>query len=188
MQCYLCGEDSIRRNGKTKMCEKHFRFHQMRNCAKWFKKYVPTIFKLEELSQVYPVSIMLCPDCGCNMHWIDDNNRSSGIVLQHYKDGTINLICNSCNIKHGNMIGDSYREIKTGEKFCSSCLTVKPLNLFSKRKEKGKTYPVSKCKQCSHKACIVWKEKNPERYRLSYEKNNALRKEKQIDAKLLPAI
>ena len=182
MKCYVCGNDSIKRLGRSNSCEKHHRFMQMQKTAKNDGKYVPSIYEIEKL---VPID-MKCIDCNCLMHWIDNENRRHGAVLQHYRDGTLGIVCLSCNTKHGLMLGDSYRDVPVGEKFCRFCKTIKPLSMFSLRKDGKRPYPVTKCKSCSHKALIAWRTNNPIKYKLSNDKNNKLRKGK--NGKISPSI
>lgn len=174
MKCYICGNFSINRHGRSNRCEKHHRFIQMQKTAKADGKYVPSIYEIEDLVP----KDMKCNDCNCLMHWVDDENRSSGAVLQHYRDGSLGIVCLSCNTKHGFMPGDSYKEVPNGSKLCRHCKTIKPLSMFSLRKDGKVPYPVTKCKSCSHDALVKWRKKNPEKYKLINKKHNDLRKEK----------
>lgn len=174
MKCYICGFDAIKLHGRANLCEKHKRFIQMQKTAKQDKKYSPSIYEIEALVP----RDMKCQDCGTTMHWIDNKNRSSGAVLQHYRDGTLGIVCMSCNTKHGQMPGDSYRDVPAGHKLCVCCKTIKPLSLFSKRRDGKVPYPLSKCKQCMADALKKWREKNPEKYKAVNKKHNDLRKAK----------
>jgi len=172
MKCYLCGELSIKRHGRTNMCEKHHRFIQMQKTAKYDKKYVPSIYEIEKL---VPID-MKCQDCGDLMHWIDDENRSSGAVLQHYRNGSLGIVCHACNVKHGNMSGDLYREVPKNHKLCGFCKTIKPLTMFNVRRDGKKNYPMTKCKECNHKHVLEWRKNNPEKYIETNRRNNERRK------------
>ncbi len=174
MKCFVCGDQSIKRHGRSNMCEKHNRFIQMQRTAKADGKYTPSLFELESLTP----KDMKCPDCGVEMHWIDDENRSSGAILQHYRDGSLAIVCHSCNVKHGHMPGDMYRETPEGHKLCVSCKSIKPLNEFSLRRDGKKPYPLSKCKSCAREAYLKWKQQNPEKYKALNKKHNDKRKEK----------
>lgn len=174
MKCYICGNNAIKRNGRSNLCGKHNRFLQMQRTAKQDKKYVPSIYEIEKL---VPFD-MKCQDCGNLMHWIDDKNRSLGAVLQHYRDKSLGIVCLSCNTKHGFMPGDSYKEVPNGSKFCGTCKTIKPLSMFSVRRDSKKPYPLTKCKVCAHEAHKAWRKANPEKYKLSNKKHNDLRKGK----------
>jgi hypothetical protein len=158
------------------MCEKHSRFNQMQHRAKADKKYVPSIYELEKL---VPHN-MSCPDCQCTMNWIDGDSRSQGAVLQHYRNGSIGICCLSCNTKHGLMDGDSYLDLPDGHKLCRGCQTIKPLAMFSVRRDgrEGKTYPLSRCKICSHENFRKWRTENPDKYKTLNAKHNQKRKEK----------
>lgn len=182
MKCYICGDSAIKRHGRANRCEKHHRFIQMQKTAKQDGKYVPSIYEIEKLVP----SNMRCADCGCLMHWIDDENRSAGAVLQHYRDDTLGIVCFSCNTKHGQMPGDSYKDVPLGSKLCRTCKTIKPLSMFDKRYDGKKPYPVSKCKSCRHEALVNWRSKNPERYKLINKKHNDLRRVK--NDKTIPSV
>lgn len=175
MKCYICGESSIHRHSRSNMCEKHHRFWQMQKVAKSDKKYVPSIYEIEK---IVPVD-MVCQDCGIKMHWIDNDNRASGAVLQHYRDGTLGIVCMSCNSKHGHMDGDSYRELPKNHKLCNKCKTIKPLSEFGKRAKNGKdgsNYPKSSCKSCLTKKLNEWRQLNMNKYLAMNKKHNDAKK------------
>lgn len=172
MKCYVCGDEAIKRHGRTNLCMKHRRFVQMQKTAKQDGKYVPSLFELEAL---VPVD-MRCQDCGIEMNWIDGSNRPSNAVLQHYRDGSLGITCMSCNTKHGNMPGDSYRDVPAGHKLCRACKTIKPLGDFGKRSAKEGDYPKSRCKSCERSAYKLWKSNNPEKYKANTKKHNDLKR------------
>jgi hypothetical protein len=154
------------------MCEKHHRLIQMQKTAKADGKYMPSLWELESLAP----QDMACPDCGVKMHWVDDEERSSGAILQHYRDGSLAIVCHSCNVKHGHMPGDMYRDVPCGHKLCVSCKSIKSLSEFGVRNDGKKPYPLSKCKACSREAYLKWKHQNPERYKALNKKHNDKRK------------
>lgn len=172
MKCYICGEFSIKKYKWRCLCEKHFRFIQMMKAAKTDKKYVPSIYEIER----HVPADMKCQDCGDTMHWIDNNKRNKGAVLQHYRDGTIGIVCMACNTKHGLLPGDLYREIPSGHKLCRACKTIKPLSMFYLRKDSGKPYPKTHCKSCDLEAHKRWRKNNPDKYKETNKKHNDLRK------------
>ena len=172
MKCYICGDKTISLHGRKNVCAKHKRFLQMQHTAKTDKKYMPSIYEIEKM---VPKN-MVCQDCGCTMHWIDNENRKQGAVLQHYRNGTLAIVCSSCNSRHGSMPGDSYRDLPKGHKFCPYCKTIKPLDMFYKRKDSKVLYPMTKCKPCNLIAHQEWRKKNPEKYKASNKKFNDLKK------------
>lgn len=172
MKCYVCGDEAIKRHGRSNLCAQHRRFLQMQRTAKQDKKYVPSIYELQKL---VPVD-MKCGDCGIEMNWIDGNNRPSNAVLQHYRDETLGITCMSCNTKHGLMPGDSYRDIPNGHKLCTNCKTIKSLDLFGKRSAKEGDYPKTKCKKCELDAQKAWRQNNPERYKELNKRHNDIKK------------
>ena len=174
MHCYVCGLDAIKRHNRANMCDKHHRFNQMQRTAKADGKVVPSIFELERL---VPIG-MVCQDCGVEMHWIDDENRSSGAVLQHYRNGSLGIVCHSCNVKHGLMPGDMYCDVPQNHKLCTDCRTIKPIFEFGIRRDSKKIYPLSKCKECMQLANQIWRQKNPDKYQALNKMHNNKRKEK----------
>lgn len=174
MKCYICGSDAVNVHNRKNTCEKHRRFLQMQHTAKWDKKYSPSIYELEKLVP----KDMVCQDCGKTMHWVDDENRSLGAVLQHYRNGTLGIVCCGCNVKHGSMSGDSYRDIPNGHKLCTCCKTIKPLSMFNVRRDGKVEYPMSKCKACNLQKNKEWRAKYPEKYKALNKKHNELRKTK----------
>lgn len=174
MKCYVCGVGAVPRHGRVNVCEVHGRLLQMQHAAKADKKYVPSLWELQALIP----SGMICKDCNEVMHWVDGENRQRGAVLQHYRDGSLAIVCFSCNTKHGLMPGDMYRDILRGQKLCRACKTIKPIEAFSVRKDAKKVYPVSKCKPCSHNAYVAWRIANPDKYKALNKKHNDKRKEK----------
>jgi hypothetical protein len=171
MKCYICGDKTIILHGRKNVCEKHKRFLQMQHTAKRDKKYVPSIYEIEKMVP----KDMICQDCGCTMHWIDNDNRRHGAVLQHYRNGSLAITCMACNTKHGLMIGDSYRDVPSGHKMCTSCKTIKPLDMFYVRRDSKVEYPMSKCKVCNLESHQSWRRNNPEKYKASNKKFNQRR-------------
>ena len=49
-----------------------------------------------------------CPECGTAMNWFTADGASTVATIQHYRDGTIAIVCKSCNTRHAFMDGDSY--------------------------------------------------------------------------------
>ena len=173
MKCYICGDDAIQRHGRSNLCVQHRRFIQMQKTAKQDKKYVPDIFELEKITP----KNMICQDCGVLMNWIDGTQRSSGAVLQHYRDGTLGIVCMSCNARHGQMPGDSYRDAPKDQKVCGSCKTMKPLSEFHFRKDGKRPYPMTRCKRCNLEHHQKWRLANPEKYRASTKRHNDMKQQ-----------
>src|SRR5688572_17101794 len=152
--CSRCSLPSLRRQGHQWLCAKHYRYGQMRAHAKRHGKRVPTHSELDLLA--HPEN--RCADCNMVMQWLGRDERVFVATLQHYRDGSLALVCRSCNSRHAAMPGDSYRGMPKDCKFCPKCLTVKPFNAFSV--DSGRTGPMklkSWCKQCSSAAVANWK-------------------------------
>jgi predicted RNA-binding Zn-ribbon protein involved in translation (DUF1610 family) len=133
----------------------------MRSKAKQCDKYSPTRDEIESLLN----SEMLCPDCGVKMNWRSKDGRSTVASLQHYRDGTLGVVCLSCNARHASMPNDSYRNMAKDHKFCPSCQNIKHESCFSlDAGRSGNLKRKSYCKTCSNKSVNKWKEKNREQY------------------------
>ena len=131
MKCYVCGMVASKTYRQKNMCDKHNRFRQMQRTARIDNKYVPSLFELEAICP----TDMKCQDCNQIMNWIDFKNRNFGAVLQHYRDGSLGIVCMSCNTKHGAMPGDLYKQIPIGHKLCVSCKKIKSLKEFYVRRD-----------------------------------------------------
>lgn len=129
-------------------CPKHYRFRQMRGCAKNHKKDIPTWDEYDILLYIWCPTFH-CPVCGTKLEWHTNINGLNKVVsLQHNDNGTIMLICQGCNAGHSNAkLRDMFFEIKANEKYCPGCNDILSLDKFHKNKKKKKqrrTY----CKKC----------------------------------------
>jgi hypothetical protein len=101
----------------------------------------------------------VCPHCTRKMNWLAADGQSTVVSLQHYRDGTIGLICRACNTRHAAMADDSFRDVPVNSKHCPQCKRVLPLDSFatdnSGRWANRKTY----CRECSHEFWCRWKER-----------------------------
>jgi hypothetical protein len=137
------------------------RFQQMRQTARRYGKAVPSYKELEQM----PGINMLCPDCGIDMKWTRAECTRSVVTLQHYRDGTMALVCFSCNSRHRDMPGDLYRDMPKDSKLCAGCQQIKKLDDFhndfsgDKYLNKG-TY----CKTCATQRTYAWNAANRDKY------------------------
>lgn len=167
MKCSRCDLDATIKQGNQWLCDKHYRFGQMRVLAKRRGKLVPSHDLLESLA----FHGMGCPDCGVTMNWRAKDGQATVASLQHYRDGSLGIVCRSCNTRHAFMDGDTYRDLPSNFKFCPGCKQEKPATEFSV--DNGRSGPLkrkSKCKSCSNAAVKKWKEENREQYN-EYQRN-----------------
>lgn len=161
MKCSVCNLSSTIKQGNQMLCDMHYRFGQMRSNAKRHEKVVPS---REQLSQMSGASL-ICPDCGVQMNWRAKDGQNTVASLQHYRDGTMNIVCRSCNTRHAYMPEDSYRDMPKDCKLCPVCEEIKPITEFTKDNNRsGQTRRKSKCRSCSNKLVNEWKEKNRDKY------------------------
>lgn len=159
--CSRCDSKASHKQGNQHLCAKHYRFGQMRATAKRHGKVVPSH---EQLAGMVAEG-MDCADCHRPMNWLSLDGRCTVASLQHYRNGTMAIVCRSCNTRHAFMAGDTYREIPKDHKFCASCETVKPLASFSADNSRsGEMKVKSACKECSHLAISAWRSSNKSAY------------------------
>jgi len=160
-KCSRCDLDSVIRQGNQWLCAKHYRFGQMKVLAKRMGKKVPEHCDLELIAP----KDMKCGDCGVLMNWRAADGQSTVASLQHYRDGTLGIVCRSCNTRHAFMDGDSYREMPKDHKKCPGCNEIKPLTEFFKDNSRsGPMKVTSKCKICNGLDHKKWCQSNREKY------------------------
>lgn len=165
--CSVCGSPSSIKQGNQHLCDRHYRFGQMRANAKRHGKVVPTKDLLEGMSG----SSLVCPDCGVAMNWRSVAGKATVASLQHYRDGSMNIVCRSCNTRHAFMDGDDYRAMPKDHKLCPTCNQVKPLAEFTKDNSRsGDAKRKSNCRNCADSIVKKWKENNREQYN-EYQKH-----------------
>lgn len=127
MKCSKCDLDAVKAESNIWFCSKHHRFVCMRHSAARNKKVVPTFSELELMIN----DSMLCPDCSVTMVWYRSESTTRVASLQHYRDGTIGIVCLSCNSRHQSMAGDTYRNMPKEMCLCTRCSSLKPRSKFS---------------------------------------------------------
>jgi hypothetical protein len=171
--CSRCGDPSVRKQGHQHLCAKHYRFGQMRSRAKRDGKLVPSHEQLNLMAG----SDLNCPDCTRRMNWLQSEGASTVASLQHYRDGTLAIVCLSCNTRHASMDGDSYRDMPKDHKRCGNCREIKPAAEFTKDLGRsGELRRKSTCKACSGQAVNQWKGSNRDRYNEYQRQYRAKRK------------
>lgn len=170
--CAICGAASSIKQGRQHLCDRHYRLRQMRVGAKRNGKAVPSLKELEQM----PGADLVCPDCAVRMNWRGADGTSTVASLQHYRDGSMAIVCRSCNTRHAFMDGDAYCAMPKDHKQCPCCSQIKALTEFTlDASRSGPAKRKSKCKQCSKKQATQWKEDNRERYN-EYQREYRLRK------------
>lgn len=159
--CARCGELASHKQGRQWLCPKHYRFGQMRASAKRRGLRVPAH---QELADLVPDG-MLCPDCKREMNWLGREGQASVASLQHYRDGTLALVCRSCNTRHAFAPGDSFRDAPKDHKHCPKCRLFKPMGDFAADNGRsGQIKLKSWCRSCSHQAHTQWRIENRDYY------------------------
>jgi len=157
-----------------RFCDIHYRFNQMRQCAKAGKKYSPSRQELEDL---IPEDLK-CPECNVVMVWRrkrDQKGVNNQVTLQHWRDGSISLICLSCNTRHYSMPGDTYKEMQKDHKLCPSCKTIQHETNFCVKNSRSVLKRNSICNVCNRAKRQAWRINNPEKDKLKnklYRINN----------------
>lgn len=154
-----CGETAIRQQGHMSLCVKHYRFQQMRTQSTRRGKTSPS---RDELESMIPKN-MICQSCNRKMNWLSSEGHATVITIQHDRDGTLRLICRSCNARHASFNGDEFYNRDITKKCCPRCREMLPWSSFtidkSRRWNDANTY----CRKCRTKMHGVWRTKNADR-------------------------
>lgn len=165
--CKFCGDPAAYRLGSW-TCIPHYRYRQMRANAKRRGLRVPSF---EELDKITPKGL-ICPDCGIIMNWLKSDGERTTLTLQHYRDGSLALVCKSCNCRHDHMQDDDYRDFPKDHKVCSICKQMKHFSEFCNTTFNGGTLGViGQCRKCRTIRHREWAREN--RARLKEEKIHA---------------
>ena len=146
-KCRMCRRKGVIIQGDVLVCDRHYRFRQMRASARFNGKSVPS---MEELRSLLPGN-MRCPLCNTKMIWrAIYGEKRRVITLQHDESGRHRLICLSCNSAHGSGPKDLIYKIKADEKHCRKCGKIKKKTKFGKNKRSinGRT---ASCRECINK-------------------------------------
>lgn len=170
--CCRCNDTPFRIQGHQWFCRKHYRFGQMRATAKRRGRYVPS---WEELDTIPGVGLR-CPDCLVGMNWLASDGQATVASLQHYRDGTIAIVCRSCNTRHASAPEDDFRTNSKDHKFCPACRQFRPLSKFwSDNSRSGPMKVKSHCADCSKESNRLWRNANKDRYN-EYQRNRRKQK------------
>ena len=126
-----CGWLGYIHRGGSLICVKHYRFRQMIGECRRNHKKMPPVSLLESL-----VQDMTCRGCKRKMVWTRKEDSKRVMTLQHDRDGSLTLLCQSCNSAHKNFPGDSFYQydISDPNTFCRWCMTQKTASDFYKSK------------------------------------------------------
>ena len=172
-KCSRCDEGAVIKQGHQWLCDKHYRFGQMRATAKRHGKFVPAF----EVLEIMDGSDLACPDCNVGMNWRAKDGQSTVATLQHYRNGALAIVCRSCNTRHASMKDDSYVDIRKDHKRCPKCGEIKPYDMFyADNGRSGIIRKKSTCATCSDLAVNKWKENNRERLNKYQREYRARRK------------
>jgi hypothetical protein len=159
--CSWCSVTSVMKQGRIFLCEKHYRFQQMRSSAKRKEKLVPSYLELENLLSF--LQEMKCPTCKRVMNWRSYQGETTVITLQHDRGGRVRFLCRSCNTRHAVLPGDSFYSASKRKKLCQMCgLTKAKKEFYADRSRTSKLK--SQCKVCSDSLVIAWRESSKEKY------------------------
>lgn len=154
-----CDRAARAKFGKSMYCEMHCRIRQMRVAARHDKKRCPEHGELEAMAMRLVRLRMRCDLCDRRMNWMKRDGIGTCVSLQHDRSGEVRLICLACNIKHGQLPGDSYYDIPIGNKWCGGCELILPVEAFYKSTTKANGL-CSQCKACTLAALAKYKKAN----------------------------
>lgn len=128
-----CDAIGVKRHSKTLVyCARHYRVMKMLDYSR--RVYPNWSVSYEEIERLLVKAMAEgdCPHCGKMMIFFPENRRRSGMAtIQHYDDGTLGIICFTCNLAHSKSeLRDKLFLVPKGNKFCPDCQTVKPKSEF----------------------------------------------------------
>lgn len=158
-KCMHCDSVALVKRGR-RLCSRHYRYEQMCDGAKRSQQAIPTYEQLDAM----PGTDLVCPDCSVEMGWFkSDKGAARTASLQHYRDGTLAIVCMSCNARHASMPGDQFRDLPKEHKKCPKCSEVKPFDMFYRDRHRGGVLMLSSyCKTCLKQARTDWRHANAE--------------------------
>ena len=157
--CSTCKKTAVIKQGNQWLCEKHYRFGQMRSCAKRHGKKVPS---REELDMMIPDPFS-CQVCNKPMNWRSKDGTSTVATLQHDRAGTMRIICLSCNSRHASFKDDSFYQHDQSKRSCPRCKQSLELVQFCKD-ESGRWKSLNTyCRTCRTEMHRQWVNRNKER-------------------------
>lgn len=123
-----CHEPASRKSsngsGEVWYCDLHHKIRSMRGKARKKGKYVPSVAEVEALFRGN--SSMICPSCRKHMSMTySKGSEADAVSLQHNCNGTLDLICFSCNSSHGQKPRDVFYFIPDSHKYCGRCSDIK---------------------------------------------------------------
>lgn len=157
MKCKWCSSSATIKQGRIWLCDKHYRFQQMRVLAARKTKLVPEYSHLE--SMFATLHEMQCPCCKEKMHLRGKHGMSKVMTLQHDRSGNIRFMCLSCNTRHQHFDGDTFYTHDPSTHPCRDCGKVLPKDAFWKDRSRPlgiKSY----CKECNNKRIKKWASNN----------------------------
>lgn len=180
-KCTYCNLDWVIKQGNMHLCVMHYRICQMRASASRNNKFVPTREQIEQLVR----DPFDCIDCFRTMNWRGvDGGKDTVASLQHYRDGSLGIVCRSCNTRHAFMPDDSYRQIDTSFKYCPTCKKVKPRSDYGiDNNRSGVIKTKSYCNSCEAKRLEKYRKENKDVYNAYQRAWRAKRKDAMLKAR-----
>jgi hypothetical protein len=153
MECSRCNMPATRNDGGTMhLCDCHYRIKKMRNSAQQTGKSVPSSAEIEAM--IAALDGMRCPACKRTMVLHTDRGDLASVVsLQHWEDGTVGLLCQSCNTRHRSAGDERFAQISADTKSCSICKSILPLRDFNVGDGFGRRQ--SACRKCSRSLSLA---------------------------------
>lgn len=145
-KCQRCDEPATRFHGRPtrdhphsiRMCDLHFKIRGMIGNSKTRGVTVPTVPQLLALFADLKRDGMKCPACKRQMVMHSEYaDRASVVSIQHWADGSISLVCHSCNVRHGAYGDAGFIAAGTDKRHCCECDQMLPLTAFPVSKYKG---------------------------------------------------
>lgn len=149
-----CNEEAKHKRNKTvTYCDKHFVWSDRKRTSKSRNKTFPSIEEFETLWKELINNKFHCLVCRKKMiiKSLQKGLKGCVVSLQHWKDGSLGLICTACNTGHGHSkLGDDWKHVPKNFKYCPACDKIKNKENFGKNRSRSNGL-TDECKLCNNK-------------------------------------
>lgn len=151
MRCvrWGCTNEGTVRWGRNIYCARCSKInHMLRNTHHDYPDRAISWAEIDALLKGAEAADLICPHCKDRMFYDLRAGRKHIATIQHYRDGSLGIICFGCNAKHGrHKLGDAVYLIPEGHKSCSTCARVLPLAAFGSNRSTvtGRSH---ECREC----------------------------------------
>ena len=156
-----CEREAEKRHSASMMyCRRCYRIMKMLDASR--RRYPGVVTTWKEIAKLWDETEArgTCPHCLNPMPlYSEDGKRKGMATIQHYDNGTLGIICLTCNLAHSKSeLRDKLFSLRLDQKYCHDCKQIKSRDDFHNQSRfcGRMTY----CKQCQNARNKRIKERN----------------------------